>query len=267
MSNGLHQRLLLVVISVGFSLIQSNKHLFEDKEFSSSFVSQLIQYCMLPYNFSNSNVILAILQTFERLILGFSLEQIDRTSILTLAIFFINYTISSAILFASLSLFIVCMYTGEDVNSTIGVRNYQDMTQLETDPMTHNIDLISQTRDKVSILLKKIRKNPFLDSQYIAQILVHVLLDLLPSNQSMTTIISEFLDKDQFNKPLIAWIMYKLFQMLIIRGQEKEVRIWALLCIDSFGRCASTKDAVWNLSCLFISTSNNSVICGLYPPT
>lgn len=114
-SNGLHQRLLLVVISVGFSLIQSNKHLFEDKEFSSSFVSQLIQYCMLPYNFSNSNVILAILQTFERLILGFSLEQIDRTSILTLAIFFINYTISSAILFASLSLFIVCMYTGRRI--------------------------------------------------------------------------------------------------------------------------------------------------------
>ena len=107
-------------------------------------------------------------------------------------------------------------HLGEDGSSTIGMCNFQDLTQLEIDPMTHNIDLISHTRDKVSVLLKSVRKNSFLDAQYIAQILVHIFLDLLPSNQSMTTVIAEFLDQDQYNKPLIGWIMYKVSVYIFI---------------------------------------------------
>ena len=112
--------------------------------------------------------------------------------------------------------YIFVLHLGDEGSSTIGICNLQDMTQLEIDPMTHNIDIISHTRDKVSLLLKCVRKNSFLDAQYIAQILIHILLDLLPSNQAMTTVIAEFLDQDQYNKPLIAWIMYKVSSYVFI---------------------------------------------------
>ena len=88
--------------------------------------------------------------------------------------------------------------------------NLENLTQLEIDPMTHNIDLIAQTRDRIALLLNILRLSGFLEARFAAQILHHILLDLLPSNQSMNTIIGEFLDENHPNVALIGWLMYKV---------------------------------------------------------
>ena len=84
------------------------------------------------------------------------------------------------------------------------------MTELEIDPMTHNIDLITQTRDKITLLLNLIRISGFLEARFTVQILQHILIDLLPSNQSMNTIVAEFIDFNQPNVALIGWLMFKV---------------------------------------------------------
>ena len=92
------------------------------------------------------------------------------------------------------------------------VVNYhlESLTQLEIDPMTHNIDIITQTRDKIALLLNIIHISGFLEARFTVQILHHILLDLLPSNQSMNTIIGVFLDENHPNVALIGWLMYKV---------------------------------------------------------
>lgn len=121
---------------------------------------------------------------------------------------------------------------------------------------------------KFHFWLNMVQKLRFNDTNYLEIQGSYCLLNMLLGWQSILLNIDSFYEKYYialcFNC-LTLFILYALCKWLLMRIIVLTLVFIAINTV--FSSSASTKDAVWNLSCLFISTSNNSVICGLYPPT
>ena len=85
-----------------------------------------------------------------------------------------------------------------------------NLSQLEIDPMTYNIDIIAQTRERLNLLLKVLIGNTLNEGKMVYRLVEYMFIDLLPTNQSMNIVVTEFLREKIMERELLGWIFARV---------------------------------------------------------
>ena len=119
--------------------------------------------------------------------------------------------------------------------------------------------------DKIVTILDRLRvKAGPRESSVISSVLPHVLIDFLPPQQILTTVVGEFLILSSYNKHL-AGVLNQVFRLLNDKDPANASFTvnWILLSLNSFLQKPRADLSQWCVTCLFISVSQNSHVGSL----
>ncbi|KAK7570771.1 hypothetical protein V9T40_010138 [Parthenolecanium corni] len=153
-----------------------------------------------------------------------------------------------------LQMLATCMYLSDE---------FEDRTNEEANESFDTEKLVARM-EKISFFFKRIQIGTQSEVRFICTLLPQILIDLFPSSEILNKVILEFLSPSQRYPELMAQIVFKIFQHMIIQSELPLIQDWVLSLLNN-SRNYPTEKAVFYFTCFFISACANPWLVAFFP--
>ncbi|ESO07434.1 hypothetical protein HELRODRAFT_170769 [Helobdella robusta] len=250
------QEHVMVMLSLGFLIMEKYFHIIRDSEFNVTFTKLCFNMVSIYEDAIPLPLYEAVMTGLERLLVCGSASSthhiIDHQALTKLAIerFSQQNTKRSLIAF---NVLISCIY--RELESTSN-DDGDEANLMEAAGGDRKVQLM----ERATIIFDRVRKGLPFEANIVLHVLPNILFDFFEPHEILNKIIGEFLYSQHSHAQLFAQLLFKVFDHMLQKNQSSLIVNWVMLSLSNFMQITPLSAAVWSLTCIFMSSSQECPI-------